>query len=273
MSILAEKADRFLGLHHQPAAFIIPNPWDIGSAQILAKLGFKALASTSAGFAFSVGRRDNTVAREATLAHLHDLAGATELPVSADLGDGFGAGPEAVAETIRLAGETGIVGGSIEDSTGVEGNPIHEKEQAVERIRAAVASARRLPFHFTLTARCENYLHGKRDLADTIDRLQRYGEAGADVLYAPGLVAREDIAAVVRAVGKPVNFLAGMPGERMTLAELSLLGVKRVSVGSSLARAALGSLVRAGQEMGTAGTFTFAQSALPSREANAFFAP
>jgi 2-methylisocitrate lyase-like PEP mutase family enzyme len=165
------------------------------------------------------------------------------------------------------------VGGSIEDSTGAEGNPIHEKEKAVERIRAAVASARRLPFHFTLTARCENYLHGKRNLADTIDRLQRYGEAGADVLYAPGLVSTEDVAAVVRSVGKPVNFLAGMSGETMTLAELSQLGVKRVSVGSALARAALGSLVRAGQEMATAGTFAFAQSALPSREASVFFLP
>jgi 2-methylisocitrate lyase-like PEP mutase family enzyme len=273
MPTLAEKANLFLGLHDQPAAFIIPNPWDVGSARILERLGFKALASTSAGFAFSAGHRDGTVARDATLAHLRALAGATELPVSADLGDGFGEGPEAVAETIRRAGETGIVGGSIEDSTGAEGNPIHEKQRAVERVRAAVASARRLPFHFTLTARCENYLHGRRDLGDTIDRLRRYGEAGADVLYAPGLVSREDVAAVVRSVGKPVNFLAGMPGETMTLDELSQLGVKRVSVGSALARAALGALVRAANEMATAGTFTFAQTALPSRESNGFFRP
>jgi 2-methylisocitrate lyase-like PEP mutase family enzyme len=273
MPSLADKARSFLALHQQAAAFIIPNPWDIGTARILSALGFQALATTSAGFAYSIGRRDNTVPREATLAHLRDIAGATPLPVSADLGQGFGDGPEAAAETIRLAGATGIVGGSIEDSTGDEGRPIYDQALAIERVQAAVASARRLPFHFTLTARCENYLHGRRDLADTIDRLQRYGAAGADVLYAPGLTSRDEIAAVVKAVGKPVNVLAGMPGKTLTAAELSHLGVKRISVGSALARAALGAFVRAAQEMRAGGGFTFAQAALASKDANAFFAP
>ena len=273
MPALAEKAAAFRALHHQPAAFIIPNPWDVGSAQILAAFGFKALATTSAGFAFSVGRRDNRVSLEATLEHLWDLSNATALPVSADLGPCFGDSPEAVAETIRLAGATGIVGGSVEDSTGDPAHPMYDKALAIERVRAAVESARRLPFPFTLTARCENYLAGRRDLADTIDRLQRYEEAGADVLYAPALTTREDIAAVVKAVGKPVNVLAGMTGLTLNAAQLSELGVKRISVGSGLARAALGALVRAAGEMRDQGTFTFAKDALNSRDANGFFAP
>jgi 2-methylisocitrate lyase-like PEP mutase family enzyme len=273
MPTLAEKAAAFRALHQQPAAFIIPNPWDIGSAQVLAALGFKALATTSAGFAFSVGRRDNRVSREATLAHLRDLASATALPVSADLGPCFGDDPEAVSETIRLAGATGIVGGSVEDSTGNPALPMYDKVLAIERVRAAVASARRLPFPFTLTARCENYLTGRKDLADTIDRLQRYEEAGADVLYAPALTSREDITAVVKAVGKPVNVLAGMGGLTLNAAELSEIGVKRISVGSALARASLGALVRAAEEMRDKGTFAFAKDALNSKDANGFFAP
>jgi 2-methylisocitrate lyase-like PEP mutase family enzyme len=273
MPPLAEKASAFLALHHQASAFIIPNPWDIGSAQILAALGFKALATTSAGFAFSIGKRDNRVSREATLAHLRDLAGATPLPVSADLGPCFGDDPGTVGETITLAGATGIVGGSVEDATGDPARPIYEKTLAVERVEAAVAAARRLPFPFALTARCENYLNGRRDLADTIDRLQRYGEAGADVLFAPGLTSKDDIAAVVRAVGKPVNVLAGMTGLTLTAAELSQLGVKRISVGSGLARASLGVLVRAAEEMRDKGTFTFTGEALNSKDANGFFAP
>lgn len=271
MPTLPEKAEHFLGLHHQPAAFIIPNPWDIGTARILAGMGFKALATTSAGFAFSIGRRDNTVSRAATLAHLRDIAGATELPVSADLGNGFGDTPDIVAETIGLAGSSGVVGGSIEDATGLEDRPIYDKQLAVDRVRAAVASARRLPFRFTLTARCENYLHGRRDLGDTIDRLQRFQEAGADVLYAPGLTSREEIAAVVSSVDRPVNVLAEMQGAPLTASALSQMGVKRISVGSALSRAALGAFVRAAQEMSAAGSFTFAQSALGSRDANSLF--
>lgn len=273
MPTVAEKASSFRALHHQAGAFIIPNPWDIGSAQILAAFGFKALATTSAGFAFSVGRRDNRVSREATLEHLRELSEATALPVSADLGPCFGDGPEAVAETIRLAGATGIVGGSVEDSTGDPTNPMYGKDLAVERVRAAVESARRLPFPFTLTARCENFLTGRRDLADTIDRLQRYEEAGADVLYAPALTTLEEITAVVKAVGKPVNVLAGMAGLTLNAAQLSELGVKRISVGSGLARASLGALVRAAEEMRDKGTFTFAKDALNSKDANTYFAP
>jgi len=273
MPTLAEKAEYFLGLHHQQTAFIIPNPWDIGTARILARAGFKALATTSAGFAFSIGRRDNTVSRQATLAHVRDIAGATELPVSADLGNGFGDAADIVSETIRLAGATGIVGGSIEDATGTEDSPIYDRQLAVERIRAAVASARRLPFRFTLTARCENYLHGRRDLGDTIDRLQRYQEAGADVLYAPGLTSREDIASVLSSVDRPINVLMGLPGDQLTAAGLSQLGVKRISVGSALSRAALGSFIRAAREMSTEGTFTFARTALSSRDANSLFDP
>jgi 2-methylisocitrate lyase-like PEP mutase family enzyme len=270
---LPENAEHFLRLHHQPTAFIIPNPWDVGTARILAGLGFKALATTSAGFAFSVGHRDNTVSRPATLTHLQEIAGATELPVSADLGNGFGDTPEIVHETIRLAGATGIVGGSIEDSSGVTDRPIYDRPLAVERIRAAVASARLLPFRFTLTARCENYLHGRKDLGDTIERLQQYQEAGADVLFAPGVTSREDIAAVVSSVDRPINVLVGFPGPQLTAAELSQLGVKRISVGSALSRTALGAFVRAAQEMSAAGTFAFAQSALSSREANSLFGP
>jgi len=271
MPTLHEKAETFAALHHQPAAFLIPNPWDIGTARALAKMGFKALASTSAGFAFSVGRRDDTVSRPATLAHLRDIAGATDLPVSADLGNGFGDSPDAVAETIRLAGATGICGGSIEDYTGDEAGPIYCREHAVERIRAAAASARSLPFRFTLTARCEIFLHGPGDLAETIDRLQRYQEAGADVLYAPGLATREEISAVVRSVDRPVNVLAGLQGNDLTLDGLSQLGVKRVSIGSGLSRAALGAFVSAAREMATTGTFTFSRSTLSSRDANSLF--
>jgi 2-methylisocitrate lyase-like PEP mutase family enzyme len=270
MPTISDKAEHFLRLHDQPGAFIIPNPWDIGTARILAGMGFKALATTSAGFAFSMGLRDGKVSREAMLAHIGEIACATELPVSADLGNGFGDSADIAGETIRLAGATGIVGGSIEDATGAKDRPIYEKQLAVERVRAAVAAARSLPFHFTLTARCENYLHGRHDLPDTIDRLQKYQEAGADVLYAPGLTSMEDIAAVVASVDRPVNVLAG---GNMSAAELSRLGVKRISVGSALSRAALGSFVRAAQEMSMAGTFTFALSALGSRDANSLFGP
>lgn len=268
MPTLAEKADYFHGLHHEQDAFIIPNPWDIGTARILASSGFKALATTSAGFAFSIGLRDNTVPRDAVLAHIRDIAAATDLPVSADLENGFGDTPDSVGETIRLAGSCGVVGGSIEDSTGIEGEPIFPAQLAVERVRAAVAAARSLPFRFTLTARCENHLHGRNDLGDTIDRLQRYQEAGADVLYAPGLVSREDIAAVLSSVDRPVNVLAGMQAGRLGAAELSQLGVRRISIGSTLSRVAMGAFLRAAQEMLAHGTFAFAQSALSSAEAN-----
>jgi len=262
----AEKGRAFRALHERPGIFIIPNPWNAGTAKLLAHLGFEALASTSMGYAFSIGKRDNTVDRADIMAHAAALASATDLPVSADLENGFGDSPETCAETIRMGAAAGIVGGSIEDSTGRAENPIFEFERAVERVRAAVAAARALPFPFTLTARAENYLHGRPDLKDTIRRLQAYQEAGADVLYAPGLLTKEDIATVVRSVDRPVNALMGLQGAMLTLAELSGIGVKRVSVGSALARAALGALLRGAREMKEHGTFNFADQAASSRE-------
>src|SRR5215831_20031818 len=205
-----EKGQAFRALHHRDRAFIIPNPWDIGTARVLAHLGFEALATTSMGFAFSIGHRDNTITREDAIRHAGAIASSVDIPVSADLENGFSDAPEAAAETIRLAAAAGVVGGSIEDATGRADNPIYELAHAADRVRAAVAVARALPFTFTLTARAENYLHGRPDLKDTIKRLQAYQEAGADVLYAPGLTTRNDIAAVVKSVDRPVNVLMGL---------------------------------------------------------------
>jgi len=266
-----EKGRAFRALHERDDAFIIPNPWNAGTAKLLAHLGFEALASTSMGYAFSVGKRDNTVDRGEIIAHAAALAAATDLPVSADLENGFGDAPETCAETIRFGAATGLVGGSIEDSTNRADQPIYELAHAVDRVRAAVAAARALPFTFTLTARAENYLHGRPNMKDTIKRLQAYQEAGADVLYAPGLLTKEDIATVVRSVDRPVNVLMGLQGARLSLAELSAIGVKRVSIGSSLARAALGAFLSASREMREHGTFNFADDAVPSREITAIF--
>lgn len=266
MPTQAEKGETFRNLHSRNHAFIIPNPWDIGSARILAHFGFEALASTSMGYAFSIGRRDNSVGRAGILEHIAAIAAATDLPVSADLENGFGDSPREAAETIKLAAETGIVGGSIEDATGREEDPIYPLHHAVARVQAAVEAARSLPFTFTLTARAENYLHGRPDLQDTIARLQAYQEAGADVLYAPGLASKEDIAAVVSSVDRPVNVVMGLRGVQLSLAELSQLGVKRVSVGSSLARTAMGALLRAVREMREQGTFDYAKEAANSHE-------
>jgi len=271
MTTQAEKGRAFRSLHQRKGAFIIPNPWDIGSARILAHMGFEALATTSMGFAFSAGKRDNTPGRDAVLANAGAIVSATSLPVSADLENGFGDAPEATAETIRLAAATGLVGGSIEDATEREDDPIYEIGHAVERIRAAVAAARSFPFPFTLTARAENYLHGRPDIKDTIKRLQAYQEAGADVLYAPALVTKEDIVAVVKSVDRPVNVLMGLRGVQLSLTELEAIGVKRVSVGSSLCRAALGALLRAGREMREQGTFTFAAQAANAKEISEIF--
>ena len=265
------RARTFRALHERKDAFIIPNPWDQGTARLLAHLGFEALATTSMGYAFSLGRRDGALTRDQVIGHVADLAAATELPVSADLENGFGDDPEECAETIRRAAAAGAVGGSIEDATGRPDGPIYCMEHAVARVRAAVAAARALPFPFTLTARAENHLHGRPDLADTIARLQAYEEAGADVLYAPGLATRDDIAAVVRAVKRPVNALMGLRGVQLGQAELSALGVRRISVGSALTRAALGAFMRAAREMKERGTFTFAAEAAPSAEITAIF--
>jgi 2-methylisocitrate lyase-like PEP mutase family enzyme len=265
----AEKGRAFRALHEREGAFIIPNPWDIGSARLLAHQGFEALATTSMGYAFSIGKLDATLNRDEALANASAIASATPLPISADLENGYGDAPEIVAETIRLAGEAGVVGGSIEDASGRADDPIYELERAVERVRASVAAARALPFPFTLTARAENYLHGRPDLKDTIKRLQAYQEAGADVLYAPGLETKEDIAAVVGSVDRPVNVVMGLRGVQLSLAELSAIGVRRVSVGSSLCRAALGALLRGAREMRERGSFSFAAEAASSSEISA----
>lgn len=265
------KGKRFRELHERDGAFIIPNPWDAGTARLLAHLNFEALATTSAGYAFSAGRRDNTISRDEMMAHVATIASATDLPVSADLENGFGDDPASVAETIRLAAAAGVVGGSIEDSTKRPDEPIYEHELAVERIRAAVEAARALPFPFALTARAENYLVGRPDVKDTIRRLQAYQEAGADVLYAPGVTSRDEIAAIVGSVDRPVNVVMGLQGGRLSLAELSEIGVKRVSVGSALSRAALGAFLRAAKEMREQGTFGFAGEAVSFRDISAMF--
>ena len=267
----ADKGRSFRALHQRPHAFIIPNPWERGTARLLAHLGFEALATTSMGFAFSAGRPDNTVGREDTMAHIAEIAQATDLPLSADLENGFEDSPDGVVETIALAATAGAVGGSIEDATGRADDPIYCKEHAAERIRAAAEAARALPFAFMLTARAENYLHGRPDLADTIARLQAYQEAGADVLYAPGLTSREDIAAVVGSVDRPVNVVMGLQGVQLSLDELSAIGVRRVSVGSALCRTALGAFLRAARKMREQGTFTFADDAARPRDLNAIF--
>lgn len=269
MRTQAEKAEFFRALHHRPRAFLIPNPWDAGSARLLEKTGFEALATTSAGFAFSAARRDNTVGRERMIAHVAEICAATDLPVSADLENGFGDEPEACAETIRQGAAAGLAGGSIEDSTDRAEQSIYDLEHAADRVRAAAEAARALPFPFTLTARCENFLIGRRDLADTIRRLQRYQEAGADVLYAPGLATREEVEAVVRSVDRPVNVV--MPGVPATIDELSAIGVRRISVGSVLARAAYGALLDAARELRERGTFDFAAKAVSFRDLSAMF--
>lgn len=266
-----EKAKAFRALHEREGAFIIPNPWDVGTARILAHIGFEALATTSAGYAFSVGQRDNTIDRDQMIAHIQTIVTATNLPVSADLENGFGDSPETVAETIRLAAAAGVVGGSIEDSTNRPDRPIYDLELAVERIHAAAEMARSLPYPFTLTGRAENYLHGRPDIKDTIRRLQAYQEAGAGVLYAPGLTSKEDIVSVVSSLDRPVNLLMGLQGVQLSLAELSEIGVKRISVGSALSRAALGAFLRAAREMKTHGTFTFVDEAVSYREISAMF--
>jgi len=263
-----EKAQRFRALHQRPGAFVIPNPWDTGTAHILAGLGFEALATTSAGYAFSLGLQDGAVGREGILAHARAIVAATELPVSADLENCFGDDPSAVAETIRLAAQTGLVGGSVEDFSGDSRRPIYEFAHAVERVRAAAEAAHALPFPFTLTARAENYLHGRPDIDDTIRRLQAFEEAGADVLYAPGLADIATIRRVCSAVSKPVNVLAWKSG--FTVEELARSGARRISVGSVLSRVALGAFLRAAREINQHGTFSFLEQATPSAEISAF---
>lgn len=268
----SDKGARFVALHQRPGAFVIPNPWDAGTARILESLGFEALTTTSAGLAFTFGRRDGEMTRDETLANAKVIVEATELPVAADLENGFGDAPEDAAGTIRLAGESaGLVGGSIEDSTGNPDRPIYDFEHAVERVAAAAEAARALPHPFVFVARAENFLHGRPDLDDTIRRLQAFEKAGADALFAPGITDPDAIRAVCASVEKPVNVVIGIKGMAMSIDELAALGVRRISLGSSLSRAALGAFLRAAREIREQGTFSYVSDALPSPEANAFF--
>lgn len=272
LSTIRERGDRFPGLHAGSQAFIVPNPWDVGTARVLESLGFTALATTSAGYAFSMGARDGAVARDDMLAHVAAIAAAVSVPVSADLEDGYGESPSDVAETISEVGRLGAVGASIEDRPSDTGNgSLFDIEVAVDRVRAASDAARSHDFGFTLTARCENYLVGNPDLSATIARLQAYQEAGADVLYAPGLTTRDEIEMLVKSVDRPVNVVVGLSGSDLTLQDLSEMGVRRVSVGSALARAAWTAFLDAAQEMQRTGTFGFAGSAMSHGEMNLMF--
>jgi 2-methylisocitrate lyase-like PEP mutase family enzyme len=262
----AEKALRFEQLHQRPGAFLIPNPWDAGSARILAGLGFEAFATSSGAAAAASGERDGKLTRDEALAHARAIVNATNLPVSADLENGFGKEPAFVAETIRLAAEAGLVGGSIEDATGDKSQPLHDIQLAIERVAAAAQAARSLPFRFTLTARAENFVRGKPDLDDTIKRLLAYEKAGADVLFAPALPDLASVRAVCAAVSKPVNFMAGIRGKSFAVAELFEAGVKRISFASSLYRAAMTGLVEAATEVKQNGSFGYLDKVMTSSD-------
>jgi len=266
----SDKAVRFRALHAAPGAFVIPNPWDAGSARILAALGFPALATSSGASAGTLGRRDGKVTREEALAHSRAIVDATDLPVAADLEKGFGDAPSATAETIRLAASVGLVGGSIEDATGDKQTPLFDIATATERVAAAVAAARALSFPFTLTARTENFLRGNPDLEDTIKRLQAFEKAGADVLMAPGLPDLAAVRAVCAAVSKPVNFMVGIKGKSFTAAELTAAGVKRISLATSLYRTAMSGLIDAAREVKAAGTFGYVDRGVTSAELAGF---
>jgi 2-methylisocitrate lyase-like PEP mutase family enzyme len=269
----SDKAARFGALHEGPGAFVIPNPWDAGSARILAALGYQALATSSGASAGTLGRRDGKVTREEALAHARAIVEATDLPVSADLEKGFGDAPEATAETIRLAAGIGLVGGSIEDATGDKDRPLYDLAHATERVAAAVRAARALPFPFTLTARTENFLRGNPSLDDTIARLQAFEKAGADVLMAPGLPDLAAVRAVCAAVSKPVNFMAGIKGKSFTVAELQAAGVRRISLATSLYRLAMTAVVEAAREVKDKGTFGYLDRSLGTPDVNAFMQP
>jgi 2-methylisocitrate lyase-like PEP mutase family enzyme len=260
-----EKAEKFSALHRREGAFIMPNPWDVGSARLLSGMGFEALATTSAGFAYSLGRLDGQVSLDEVIAHCRSLCEATDLPISADLENCFADEPEKAAATILVAKEAGLVGGSIEDYTGDPSNPIYEFDLAVERVHAAAEAARSLDFPFMLTARAENLLHGRNHLDDTIRRLQAFEAAGADVLYAPGLKTLEEVRLVTSALNKPVNVLAPLI-KGVTVGELAGAGVKRISVGGALARAAIAALIRAGLEIKNEGSFGWVNDLASSDE-------
>ena len=261
-----EKAFRFRALHEGPGTFVIPNPWDAGSARMLAGLGFQALATSSGAAAASMGRRDGRLTREEALSHSKSIVEATDLPVSADLEKGFGDKPEIVAETIRLAAESGLVGCTIEDSTGIPDTPLFEFSLAVDRIAAAVQAARSLPFPFVLTARAHNLLYPNPNLQETIRRLQAYEAVGADVLFAPGLPDLAAVREVCRAVTRPVNFMVGLKGKSFSVNELAEAGVRRISLATSLYRAAMTALLDAAREVKDNGQFGFLDRVLTTPE-------
>jgi len=271
MRTQVEKAVVFRALHERPGAFIIPNPWDAGTARLLASLGFEALATTSLGLANTLGRPDGTgaVSRAEVLENCRVIAAATDLPVNADLENGYADEPRAAAEMIRLAAEAGVVGGSIEDATGDPSRPIYDFNLAVERVQAAVETARTLPVRFVLTARAENLLHGRLDLDDTIRRLQAFEKAGADVLYAPGVRDLATIRTVASSVGKPLNVVMSAADPALTVAQLAEAGVKRISVGGALSRLALAAFLKGAREMKESGGFTWVRDTVPSRELKA----
>jgi len=269
----ADKAKVFRALHERPGVFVMPNPWDGGSARILAGLGFQALATSSGASAGTLGRRDGAVTRAEALAMARAIVDATDLPVSADLENGFGDAPEEAAQTIRCAAAIGLVGGSIEDATGRADQPLYDLAHATERVAAAAEAARACGLAFTLTARAENYLRGKPDLDDTIRRLQAYEEAGADVLFAPGLPDLDAVRAVCSALRKPVNFMVAIRGRSFSVSELQAAGVKRISLATSLYRAAMTGLVNAAREVADQGSFGYLDQALLTPEINAFMRP
>jgi 2-methylisocitrate lyase-like PEP mutase family enzyme len=266
MATQQEKAKRFRELHRGPRAFVIPNPWDGGSARLLAGLGFPALATSSGAAAGVLGRRDGHITRDETLAQVRIIVAATDLPVSADLEKGFGDAPEAVAETVRLAAQAGLVGCSIEDATGDKARPLYDFDLAVARVKAAVDAARSLDFPFTLTARSENFLRGNPDLDDTIKRLRAFADAGADVLFAPGLPDLESVRKVCTAINKPFNFMVGIKGKSFSVAELESAGVRRISLATSLYRAAMTGLMDAAREVQERGTFGYLERSLATPE-------
>jgi len=261
-----EKAAHFRALHDRPGTFIIPNPWDIASARILASLGFEALATSSAASANAIGRKDGALTRDQALAHSRSIVDATDLPVSADLESGFGDSPEIVAETIRQAAAAGLVGCTIEDSTRDPNHPLYDFDFAVERIAAAAEAARALPFPFTLTARAHNFLYTSPSLDDTIKRLQAYERAGAAVLFAPGLPDLDTIRTICSAVSKPFNFMAGIKGKSFSVAELADAGVKRISLATSLYRAAMTGFVDAARAVKETGRFDFIERSITTPE-------
>jgi 2-methylisocitrate lyase-like PEP mutase family enzyme len=256
----ADKAAAFEALHKAPGVFVIPNPWDPGSARLLAGLGFKALTTTSAGYARSIGFPDYNAGRENVMAHIRAMAPVIDVALAADLEDGFGPKPENCAETIRQGAAAGLVGGSIEDFTGDRANPIYSIAEAADRIRAAAEAARNLPFKFMLCARAENYLNGRPDLADTIKRLQAYQEAGADVLFAPGLNTSEEVREVCRSIDRPFNIVRGPRKEQLTVEQVGALGVKRISTGGMMHAVAMSAMIGAAKEMLGPGTFEFTKA-------------